>query len=154
MNEKYITKALTKVLTMPALSNGKPYIYAKSENLTAYCDNYCAWCVPSHGNNVTNPDALEMPSLMQRFRIDDSVMQEVKDTGIRKIVTGKKKFEIAVFKCVDFEIHVNTGMLKLFSSLDCRFWAKSYDTQMLIEDIDRIPDGMAIGIIMPVKPTL
>ena len=152
MNEKYITKALTKVLTMPVLPNGKPYAYAKSENLTAYCDNYCAWCVPANGNNVTNPQAYEMPSLMQRFRIDDVFMKEVKDTGIRKVVSGKTKSEIAVFQCDEFEIHVNVRMLKLFTSLNCRFWAKSYDTPLLIEDLDRIPDGMAIGIIMPVKP--
>lgn len=153
MNSKYITKALTKVLTMPALPNGRPFAYEKGKTLTAYCDNYCAWAVPTNGNTVTNPQAYEMHGLLSRMQVDTSILHEVKDTGIRRIIDKvRKKVEISVFACDDFEIHVNSGMLKLFDSLSCTFWAKSYDTQLYIVDNSRIPDGYAIGLIMPVKP--
>lgn len=153
MNSKYITKALTKVLTMPALPGGRPFAYEKGETITAYCDNYCAWAVPTNGNTVTNPNAYEMHHLIERMHIDYDILHEVKDTGNRRIIDkGRKKVEIAIFACDDFEIHINSGMLKLFDSLNCTYYAKSFDTQLYIEDADRIADGYAIGIIMPVKP--
>lgn len=153
MNEKYIRKAITKALTMPALPNGAPFAYERGEKLTVYCDNYCCWAIPSNTYCLSHPQAHEMSSLIQRLALDEGILHEVRDTGRREIRTGKKKSVVAILACDDFEICVNEGMLKLFDSLNVRYWAKSYDTMLIIEDADYTGAlGYGIGGIMPVKP--
>lgn len=153
MNEKYIRKAITKALTMPALPNKAPFAYERGEKLTVYCDNYCCWAIPSNTYCLSHPQALEMSSLIQRLALDEGILHEVRDTGRREIRTGSKKSIIAILACEDFEILVNESMLKLFESLNVRYWAKSYDSMLIIEDVDYIGAlGYGIGGIMPIKP--
>lgn len=151
MNEKYIRKAITKALTMRALPNGAPFAYERGEKLTVYCDNYCCWAIPSNTYCLSHPQAHEMSSLIQCLALDEGILHEVRDTGRREIRTGKKKSVVAILACNDFEICVNEGMLKLFDSLNVRYWAKSYDTMLIIEDLDYCV-GYGIGGIIPVKP--
>lgn len=153
MNEKYIRKAITKALTMPALPNKAPFAYEHGEKLTVYCDNYCCWAIPSNTYCLSHPQAHEMSSLIQRLALDEGILHEVRDTGRREIRTGKKKSVIAILACDDFEIRVNEGMLKLFDPLIVRYWARAYDSMLLIEDAEYAGTlGYGIGGIMPVKP--
>lgn len=151
MNEKYIRKAITKALTMPALLNKAPFAVQRDKLMTVYCDNYCCWAVPAGSYELCHKDECTLTSLIPRLVLDKEILHEVRDTGRREIRTGKKKSVVAILACDDFELCVNEGMLKLFDSLNVRYWAKSYDTMLIIEDLDYCV-GYGIGGIMPIKP--
>lgn len=153
MNEKYIRKAITKALTMPALANKAPFAYERGEKMTVYCDNYCCWAIPNNTYSLSHPQALEMRSLIQRLALDERVWHEVRDTGRREIRTGRKKSGIAILTCDEFEIYVKEEMLKLFEHLTVRYWARKPDSMLIIEDVEYGGAlGYGIGGIMPVKP--
>lgn len=154
MNEKYIQKAITKALTMPPLPNGRPFAVEHGDSMTVYADNYCCWAIPKRAYTLSHPDELELHGMISRLALGGN-LHEVKDTGRREIREGKrgsKKSVIAVLACAEFEIFVNEAMLKLFAQLNCRYWAKSNDTLLIVEDCDAHDNAYGIGGIMPVKP--
>lgn len=150
MNGKYIEKAITKALTMPHLPNGRPFAVQRGESMSVYCDNYCCWAVPAGCYELRHNEECTLTTLIPRLSLDPDLLHEVFDTGRREIRTGKKKHVIAVLACDDFEIFVNEGMLKLFSSLNCRYWAKSPESMLIVQDADWF-SGYGVGGIMPVK---
>ena len=150
MNEKYITKALTKAVYtgFEFLKTKKSPIFGwKTPGLRWYCDKYCAWAVPEDCMTVECPE----PQDIHEHRTDTYDYMLV-STGIVKTVCEKPKRQVRVFRDdqTGKQVAINDNMLKLFDALGSYSLMWDGKEQHAVGVFDTASQQF-VGIIMPVK---
>lgn len=149
--ERYVRNIIKTVLTMGPLPSQRPFgVDTEVEGMTVYASPYWCAAIPANGYKLTHTDEATLHGIAARLSMARA-LPEVKDTRRREMVWHKgQDREVMIFACEAFEIRVLSENFKPFAGVACRFFAADAESMMLIDgDVLGIPDGYAIGAVMP-----